>query len=339
MGKQIATLAGGRQSALLGLGVHRPERVVTNDEICELIDSNDEWIQSRSGIRNRRFAADDENVVTMAVSAGRSAIEAAGIDPQQIGCVIVATSTYLLLTPPAATVVADALGTGGPGAFDLGGGCAGFCTALAVASDMVRAGTADNVLVVGVEKMSVTTDPTDRSTRFIFGDGAGAVVVGQSDVAGIGPVEWGSDGSQADAIVQDLDWYEYITTPGATRPYIKMAGTAVFRWAAFEMGKVALSALAKAGLSVDDLDAFVPHQANSRITEVIARGMKLPDTVPVSDDIAETGNTSAASVPLAMEAMLRSGDAKPGDTALLLAFGAGLSYAAQVVTMPVLANR
>ncbi len=186
--------------------------------------------------------------------------------------------------------------------------------------------------------MSITTDPTDRSTRFIFGDGAGAVVVGKSDVAGIGPVEWGSDGSQADAIVQDLDWYEYITTPGATRPYIKMAGTAVFRWAAFEMGKVALRAVEKAGMSVDDLDAFVPHQANSRITEVIARSMKLPEGVPVSDDIAESGNTSAASVPLAMEEMLQSGATKPGDTALLLAFGAGLSYAAQVVTMPVLAK-
>lgn len=314
--------------------MYRPERVVTNDEICELIDSNDEWIQSRSGIRNRRFAAEDENVVTMSIAAGREAIAASGIAPEQIGCVIVATSTYLLLTPPAAAVVADALGTNGPGAFDLGGGCAGFCTALAVASDMVRGGSIDYALVVGVEKMSITTDPTDRSTRFIFGDGAGAVVVGKSDVAGIGPVEWGSDGSQADAIVQDLDWYEYITTPGATRPYIKMAGTAVFRWAAFEMGKVALRAVEKAGMTVDDLDAFVPHQANSRITEVIARSMKLPESVPVSDDIAESGNTSAASVPLAMEAMLKSGDTKPGDTALLLAFGAGLSYAAQVVTMP-----
>lgn len=191
MGKQIATLTGGRQSALLGLGVYRPERVVTNDEICELIDSNDEWIQSRSGIRNRRFAAEDENVVTMSIAAGREAIAASGIAPEQIGCVIVATSTYLLLTPPAAAVVADALGTNGPGAFDLGGGCAGFCTALAVASDMVRGGSIDYALVVGVEKMSITTDPTDRSTRFIFGDGAGAVVVGKSDVAGIGPVEWG----------------------------------------------------------------------------------------------------------------------------------------------------
>ncbi|KAF0959573.1 MULTISPECIES: beta-ketoacyl-ACP synthase III [Rhodococcus] len=338
MGKQIATVAGGRQSALLGLGVYRPERVVTNDEICELIDSNDEWIQSRSGIRNRRFAAEDENVVTMSIEAGRKAIEASGIDPEQIGVVIVATSTYLLLTPPAAALVADALGTNGPGAFDLGGGCAGFCTALTVASDLVRGGSVDYALVVGVEKMSITTDPTDRSTRFIFGDGAGAVVVGKSDVAGIGPVEWGSDGSQADAIVQDLDWYEYITTPGATRPYIKMAGTAVFRWAAFEMGKVALRAVEKAGMSVDDLDAFVPHQANSRITEVIARSMKLPEGVPVSDDIAESGNTSAASVPLAMEEMLQSGATKPGDTALLLAFGAGLSYAAQVVTMPALAK-
>lgn len=338
MGKQIATVTGVRQSALLGLGVHRPERVVTNDEICELIDSTDEWIQSRSGIRNRRFAGADESVVTMAVSAGRAALSAGGVDPAAIGCIIVATSTYAAQTPPAATLVADALGTNGPGAFDLGGGCAGFCTALAVASDLVRGGSVDYVLVVGVEKMSDSTDPYDRSTRFIFGDGAGAVVVGPSDVAGIGPVEWGSDGSQADAIRQEPEWLEFIANPDGPRPFIKMAGTAVFRWAAFEMGKVALSAVEKAGLSVEDLDAFVPHQANNRITEVIARSMKLPESVPVSDDIAETGNTSAASVPLALEALLRSGDVAPGDTALLLAFGAGLSYAAQVITVPVLAQ-
>ncbi|TXG90023.1 ketoacyl-ACP synthase III [Rhodococcus rhodnii] len=337
MGKQIEVPAVSRYSALLGLGAYRPERVVSNDEICELIDSSDEWIQSRSGIRNRRFTAEGESVVSMGVEAAKKALEASGIAPEQIGSVVVATSTYTLQTPPAAAVIADALGTNGPGVFDLGGGCAGFCTALALASDMVRAGSADYVLVIGVEQMSVTTDPYDRSTRFIFGDGAGAVVVGPSDVPGIGPVAWGSDGSQADAIVQEPGWLDYLENPTGPRPFIKMTGTAVFRWAAFEMGKVALHALEKAGLSTEDLDAFVPHQANSRITEVIARSMKLPESVPVSDDIAETGNTSAASVPLAMEAMLRDGETKPGDTALLLAFGAGLSYAAQVVTMPPLA--
>ncbi|NLU83682.1 beta-ketoacyl-ACP synthase III [Rhodococcus sp. HNM0569] len=334
MGTQITMPAGVRQAAMLGLGVHRPERVVSNDEICELIDSNDEWIRTRTGIRNRRFAEPKESVIDMSVPAAQKALEAAGVEPEQIGAVIVATSTYVMQTPPAAAVVADRLGTKGPAAFDLGGGCAGFCTALALASDMVRGGSSDKVLVIGVEQMSVTTDPYDRSTRFIFGDGAGAVVVGATDAAGIGPVSWGSDGSQADAIVQEPGWLDFIDNPTGPRPFIKMAGTAVFRWAAFEMGKVALDAVEKAGLSVDDLDAFVPHQANARITEVIARSMKLPETVPVADDIEETGNTSAASVPLAMEAMLRKGEAKAGDTALLLAFGAGLSYAAQVVTLP-----
>ncbi|WP_092803093.1 beta-ketoacyl-ACP synthase III [Rhodococcus globerulus] len=334
MGKPIASVAGGRQSVLLGLGVHRPERVVTNDEICETIDSTDEWIQTRTGIKSRRFAGDGEGVVAMSLGAARGALAASGIAPEQIGAVIIATSTYDLQTPQAASVIAHELGMNGPAAFDLAAGCAGFSTALGVANDLIRGGTADYALVVGVDRMSDTTEPTDRSVRFIFGDGAGAVIVGVSDTVGIGPVEWGSDGSQSDAIKQEPSWLEFIEKPEGARPWIKMAGTAVFRWAAFEMGKVATRTLEKSGLTIDDIDAFVPHQANQRINEVIARSMKLPEGFPVSNDIAETGNTSAASVPLAMEQMLRDGQVKPGDKALLVGFGAGLSYAGQVVVLP-----
>ena len=162
------------------------------------------------------------------------------------------------------------------------------------------------------------------------------MVVGQSDETEIGPAVWGSDGSQADAIYQTVDWYDYIMKEGIERPWIKMNGISVFRWAAFEMGKAAQKVLDVAGIKTDELHAFVPHQANSRITELLARSLNLNDETTVANDIAETGNTSAASIPLAMEELLRTGKAKPGDTALLLAFGAGLSYAGQVVKLPTL---
>jgi 3-oxoacyl-(acyl-carrier-protein) synthase III len=199
---------------------------------------------------------------------------------------------------------------------------------------MVRGGSARYVLVIGTEKLSETLDLTDRSTAFIFADGAGAVIVGPSDVEGIGPVVWGSDGSQADVIRQEPGWSEFRNDPTVGTPFVRMEGTKVFRWAPFAMVKVATEALDLAGLTVDDLDAFIPHQANLRITETLARGLKIPDSVPIARDIIDAGNTSAASVPLAMEAMLASGQVADGGTALLIAFGAGLSYAAQVVTLP-----
>lgn len=338
MGAVIANSTELRHSAMLGLGAYRPRRVVTNEEICEQIDSTDEWIQSRSGIKSRRFAGEDESVLAMSIESGRRALEAAGVSPEQIGAVVVATSTYPVQTPSCSALVADALGTGGAGAIDVHAGCAGFCYALGLASDLVRAGTEEYVLVIGVERMSDSTEPTDRSVRFIFGDGAGAVVVGRGEETGIGPVVWGSDGAQGTAIRQEPDWVDFATNPTQTRPWIKMEGTSVFRWAAFEMGKIALQTLDRSGVTMDDLDAFIPHQANARITDVIARSIHLPETVAVSNDIAETGNTSAASIPLAMEEMLRTGKSKAGDTALLLAFGAGLAYAGQVVKMPPLAQ-
>ncbi|MGU3586968.1 beta-ketoacyl-ACP synthase III [Rhodococcus sp. C26F] len=340
MGAQIAVPAPLRNSALLGLGVHRPERIVTNDEICQQIDSSDEWIQSRSGIKERRFAEEHpkESVVDMATSSAERALAAAGLTGAQIDTVIVATSTYPFQTPQAAALVADRIGTGGAAALDIAAGCAGFCYALGVASDLVRAGSAEHVLVVGVERMSDTTEPTDRSVRFIFGDGAGAVVVGPSDEVGVGPTVWGSDGSQANAIRQEPDWVDFANNPDQKRPWIIMEGTAVFRWAAFEMSKFARQIADKAGVALEDLDAFVPHQANLRINDVIVKQLELPETVAVADDIIETGNTSAASIPLAMEKMLRTGQVEAGSTALLLAFGAGLSYAGQVVKMPPLAK-
>jgi beta-ketoacyl-[acyl-carrier-protein] synthase III len=330
----ISQRPGAAATAMLGLGVYRPDRVVTNDEICDVLDSSDEWIQTRSGIRTRRYAGEDETLVEMATRAARGALEASGVGVEEIGTVILATSTHAQHTPAAAPLVADRLGSRAA-SFDVSAGCAGFCHALSVGSDLVRGGNARHVLVIGVEKLSLFLDPTDRSTAFIFGDGAGAVVVGPAERAGIGPVAWGSDGSQSHVIVQeprcpDID---------ADHPMVvRMEGTAVFRWAPFAMADVAREAIDGAGLTMADLDAFIPHQANLRITETLARNLKLPDGIAVARDIQDAGNTSAASVPLAIEAMLRNGEADVGDTALLIAFGAGLSYASQVVTLPPVAG-
>jgi 3-oxoacyl-(acyl-carrier-protein) synthase III len=206
-----------------------------------------------------------------------------------------------------------------------------------MASDMVRGGSARHVLVVGVEKLSDITDPTDRSTAFIFADGAGAVVIGPADQVGISPVVWGSDGARFDLIRQEAFWPVKVdpdpeSVKGAH--VLRMDGNPVFRWASFEMAKVAQQAIERAGITADDLDAFIPHQANMRITDAMARALKLPAHVVIARDIAEQGNTSAASVPLAMHRLIADGQVKRGDLALLIAFGAGLVYAAQVVRLP-----
>ncbi|MBF6329161.1 beta-ketoacyl-ACP synthase III [Nocardia transvalensis] len=339
MAARLAQATGFEHTAMLGLGVYRPARIVSNEEIAGPIDSSDEWIRTRSGIRTRRFASDSETIISMGAAAARDALDSAGVTPGQVGCVIVATSTWLLLTPAAAPQIATELGMNNPAAFDISAGCAGFCHAVTLASDLVKGGTAGHVLVIGVERLTDTFDPTDRGTAFLFADGAGAVVIGPSDEPGIGPTVWGSDGTQHRAIRQDKDWMEFFEEvdekgTDAVRPYLAMEGTAVFRWAAHSLKKVCLDAIERAGATPGDIDAFVPHQANGRIIEIMARELKLAADVALATDIEETGNTSAASIPLAMEALLRKGDTKPGADALLVAFGAGLSYAAQVVKLP-----
>ena len=318
-------------AAMLGLGVYRPERVVTNDEICAVLDSTDEWIQTRSGIKTRHFVGDGETLIGMSTAAAKRAMDAAKVTADQIGCVVVATSTHPEHTPASAPQVATALGLDAPAAFDISAGCAGFCHALNLASSLVRSGAEQFVLVIGVEQLSRFMDPTDRGTAFIFADGAGAVVVGPSDAAGIGPTAWGSDGSQSHVITQTPSC---LGAHSEADPVVQMEGTAVFRWAPFAMAEVAHEALRLAGIDLDDLDAFIPHQANLRITQTLARNIKLPESVAVATDVIDSGNTSAASVPLAMEAMLRQDEVSVGDTALLIAFGAGLSYAGQVVRLP-----
>ncbi|GAA1167764.1 ketoacyl-ACP synthase III [Ornithinimicrobium humiphilum] len=337
--KTLTVPTGMRHARIHGLGGYRPERVVTNEEVIQNIDSSDEWIRQRSGIVTRRVAGEDETVIDMAEAAAREAIASAGVSPDQIGAVIMATVTHPFQTPAAAPELAFRLGIPNPAAFDLSAACAGYCYGISLANDMVRVGTVDYVLVIGVEKLSDFTDKYDRGTAFIFGDGAGAAVVGVSDYPGIGPTLWGSLGDQRDVITQRESWTQLrermeSTGEPITWPSFVMQGQSVFRWAVFSMAPVAVEAVRAAGITPDDLDAFVPHQANMRITDAMIKALKLPEHVPVARDIAETGNTSAASIPLAMSRMLAEGEAPHGGLALQIGFGAGLVYASQVVVMP-----
>ena len=311
---------------ILSFGGYQPARVVTNDELAATVETSDEWIRSRVGIASRRIAGPDETVADMAVAAGGKALAASGLSPADIDLVIVATCTPEVQIPNTAATVARRLGIAAPGAYDLNAACAGFCYALASASDAVRAGTAAHVLVIGAEKLSQWVDWTDRSTAIIFADGAGAAVVGPvadpADGPGIGPVVWGSDGDMADKI--------YIKDRNS---FIFQEGQAVFRWATTALAPVARKACEAAGVAPGELAAFVPHQANLRIIEAIARRLGAPQA-KVADDIVTAGNTSSASIPLALSRMIERGELGSGAPALLIGFGAGICYAAQVIILP-----
>ena len=275
----------------------------------------------------------------MAENAARKALAHAGISMDQIDAVIVATVTYPYQTPSAATELIRRLENPKAAAFDISAACAGFCYGVGMASDFVRGGSADYVLLVGVEKLTDFIDLDDRAGGFLFADGAGAVVIGPSDVPGIGPTVWGSDADNRDAILQKTSWLSFKKNTVHERkdflwPDIQMVGQTVFRWAVWQMVPVANKALELAGLKANELDAFIPHQANMRIIDAMVKALDLPAELPVARDIRVSGNTSAASIPLAMEAMLESGEIPHGGSALLIGFGAGLVYAAQVVTLP-----
>ena len=309
---------------VLAFGGYQPARVVTNDELSQTVETSDEWIQSRVGIASRRIAGPDETVGDMAVQAGGKALAASGLSPADVDLVIVATCTPEVQIPNVAAGVAKRLGIVAPGAYDLNAACAGFCYALANAADAVRTGTARNALVIGAEKLSQWIDWTDRSTCIIFADGEGAAIVGPADedAPGIGPVFWGSDGDLADKI--------YIENRNS---FIIQEGQAVFRWATSALAPIALKACEKAGVDPSELAAFIPHQANLRIVEAIARKLGAPQAI-VANDIVTAGNTSSASIPLALSRMLERGEIPSGSHALLIGFGAGMCYAAQVITVP-----
>ena len=323
---------GAAYSRVEGIGSAIPSRVVDNHEMTTYIETSDEWIQQRTGIVERRWVGEGETVESLTLEAARNAMEHAGVEATDIDAVIVSTVSHLVQTPSLAAIVAAKLGTDGAAAFDISAACAGFSYGLAQADSLVRSGAARRVVVIGAETLSQITDLHDRATAFLFADGAGAAVVGPSDVPAMGPVVWGSDGDQADVIEMNRDWNEAVATGQTSQ--ITMQGQAVFRWATSFIADAARRTLEASGLTPDELDLFVPHQANNRITDSMLRHLKLPDTVTVGRTISHFGNNSAASIPIALDAMIASGEAKSGDTCLIIGFGAGLVYAGQVITIP-----
>jgi len=319
---------------ILSLGAARGDTIVTNDDIAGPIESSDEWIRQRTGIIERRRSSANENAIDLAERASTEAIQKAGIEPSQIGAVIVATISNAVQTPSLAALLADRVGATPAAAYDISAACAGYTYGIAQADALIRAGVCEYVLVVGAEKLSDFAKPTDRSISFLLGDGAGAAVVGPSDSVGIGPTVWGSDGSKWDAVGMDRTLKDAFEDPKGEFPTLRQDGQTVFRWAVWEMAKVAQQALEASGIAAEELTAFVPHQANMRIIDEFAKQLGFPDSVLIARDIQTTGNTSAASIPLAMHRLLEERPEASGGYALQIGFGAGLVFGAQVVKLP-----
>lgn len=320
-------------SRILAYGAARGDLVVPNDDIVGPINSSDEWIRQRTGIIERRRASADVDAIDLAVEASEDAIRRAGIDPARIGAVLVSTISNSVQTPSLAALLADRVGATPAAAYDISAACAGFTYGVAQADAFIRTGLADHVLVVGAEKLSQFAKPTDRSISFLLGDGAGAAVLGPADEPGVSPTVWGSDGSKWGVVGMDAPLSAY-RDGTAEWPTLRQEGQTVFRWAVWEMAKVAQRAIDAAGITADDLAAFVPHQANMRIIDELAKQLKLPEHVAIGRDIATTGNTSAASIPLAAHRLLEEHPELSGGLALQIGFGAGLVFGAQVVRLP-----
>lgn len=334
-GPVLAQSVGHQFSRILGMGAARGDLVVPNSEIIGAIDSSDEWIRQRTGVITRVRASADVFAVDLATTASLEAIEKSGIRPDQIGAVLVSTISNTVPTPSMASLLAERVGANPAAAYDISAACAGYAYGIAQADALVKAGLADYVLVVGAEKLSDIVDPADRSISFLLGDGAGAAVIGPSDFPGIAPSVWGSDGSKWDTISMTNTIPEYRRGAGSIAwPTIRQEGQSVFRWAVWEMAKVAKEALERAGVTSADLAAFVPHQANMRIIDEFAKQLKLPESVVIGRDIETTGNTSAASIPLATHRLLQEHPELSGGLSLQIGFGAGLVFGAQVVVLP-----
>ena len=324
---------GPQYTRLLSIGAARGDIVVPNDDLVGPINSSDEWIRQRTGIVTRTRASHDVLAVDLATEASKEAIAASGVDPALIDLVIVATISNSRQTPSLAAVLADRVGANPAAAYDMNAACAGYAYAVAQADALIRTGVAHYALVVGAEKLSDVVDPTDRTISFLLGDGAGAVVIGPSEFPGISKTIWGSDGSKADAVGMDGTLVEF-RDGEKPWPTLRQEGQTVFRWAVWEMAKVAKQALDAAGVTPDQLAAFIPHQANMRIVDEFAKQLKLPETVAIARDIETTGNTSAASIPLATHRLLQEHPELSGGLALQIGFGAGLVFGAQVVVLP-----
>ncbi|MEQ4206516.1 beta-ketoacyl-ACP synthase III [Actinopolymorpha sp. B9G3] len=308
-------------SRVMALGHYQPAKVLTNDDLAKIVDTNDEWIRTRVGIRTRHVA-ETESVDEMAAYAAEKALSAGGLGAEDIDLVVVATCTARDRSPNMAGRVAARLGVRAPAAYDINTACSGFCYGLATADHAIQAGAARNALVIASEKLTEFTDWTDRTTCVLVGDGAGAAVVRAAEEPGIGPVVWGCVPEMSNAVRIE-------GVPGV----FSQEGLAVFRWATTAVAGLARQACDRAGIAPEELAAFVPHQANLRIIEPIARQLGVTDAV-VARDVVESGNTSAASVPLALSKLVERGEIPSGAPVLLFGFGGGLSYAGQVIRCP-----
>jgi len=324
---------GPQYTRILAFGAARGENAVPNEDLIGPIDSSDEWIRQRTGIITRARAVPETDAIDLATIAATEAIERSGIDPAKIDLVIVATISNPKQTPSAAAIVADRVGANPAAAYDSNAACAGYSYGIAQADALIRAGAAHYALVIGTEKLSDVVDPADRSISFLLGDGAGAAVIGPSETPAIAPVVWGSDGSKSDAVGMNHTLTEF-RDGQAPWPTLRQEGPTVFRWAVWDMAKVARQALEVAGIEASDLAAFIPHQANMRIIDEFAKQLKLPETTVIARDIETTGNTSAASIPLASHRLMAEHPELSGGLALQIGFGAGLVFAAQVVVLP-----
>ncbi|MDL2081638.1 beta-ketoacyl-ACP synthase III [Streptomyces sp. GXMU-J15] len=309
-------------SRIAAVGHYQPAKVLTNEDLAGLVDTSDEWIRSRVGIRTRHIAGPDEPVDELAGHAAAKALAAAGYAPGDIDLVLVATSTAVDRSPNMAARVAARLGIPSPAAMDVNVVCAGFTHALATADHAVRAGAATRALVIGADKMSDVTDWTDRTTCVLVGDGAGAAVVEAAETPGIGPVLWGSVPEMGNAV----------RIEGVPSRFAQ-EGQSVYRWATTRLPAIARSACERSGLTPADLAAVVLHQANLRIIEPLAEKIGAVNAV-VARDVTDSGNTSAASIPLAFSKLVERGEISSGDPVLLFGFGGNLSYAGQVVRCP-----
>ncbi|MFQ5610854.1 MAG: beta-ketoacyl-ACP synthase III [Anaerolineae bacterium] len=319
---------------IVGWGMYVPGKVVTNDDLAEMIDTSDEWIQSRTGIRERRVVDEQETTATMAIQAAREALDRARLTPASVGLIIVATSTPEHVFPSTACLVQDALGIPHAGAFDLSAACSGFIYALSMASAAVRSGSTEVALVIGSETLSRVLDWSDRNTCVLFGDGAGAVVLQASgEPGGVLSTVLGADGSGANDLIipsggsKSPASFETVAEGGH---FIKMNGRAVFRFASRVVGRAALEACEKANLSVDDIDLFVPHQANDRIIKSATKYLKIGQE-KVFVNLDRYGNTSTASIPIALCEAIAQGRVKRNDHLVLVGFGGGLTWGATVV--------
>ena len=322
-----------RYASITGWGKYAPPRVVTNDDLAEHMDTSDEWIRSRSGICERRFVGDGESTATMSAASGRAALDRAGVDPQEVDLILVATSSPDYLTPPVSSQVQYLIGAGEVGAMQITVGCTGFVYALVTAQQFIQTGAYDTVLVIGTELISRWISYDNRSTAVLFGDGSGAVIMQATDEpCGITGYVLGSDGSGAEHIIVPAGG---VAQPPAHKAIdddlinIKMNGREVFKFATRIMGQALEESLAAAGRGVDDIDLFVPHQANRRIIEYAAEQAGIP-LEKVAINVDRYGNTSAASVPLALAEAFDDGRVQPGDTLALVAFGAGLTWASAI---------